>query len=160
MEQDKELSDGSFTLPWQYDAGIALINKGRTTFTVDYSYGDWNKLNPGGTTWSMVGSERLSAGFQFSNQVQRFGMVAEKSYFSAGIFTGKSYLQVKGQEIKEMGGTVGYGGYLSRGLAYNLALEGGRRGTISSNLVRENYFQVTLSLSYREVLYSKGRKYD
>jgi hypothetical protein len=160
VEKDKELSDGSFTLPWQYDAGIALINKGRTTFTVDYSYSDWNKLNPGGTTWSMVNSERLSAGFQFSNQVQRFGMVAEKSYFSAGVFTGKSYLQVKGQEIKEMGGTVGYGGYLSRGLAYNLALEGGRRGTISSSLVRENYFQVTLSLSYREVLYSKGRKYD
>lgn len=160
VEQDKELSDGSFTLPWQYDAGIALINKGRATFTVDYSYGNWNKQNPGGGTWSMVDNERISAGFQFSNQVQRFGMVAEKSYFSAGVFTGKSYLQVKGQEIKEMGGTVGYGGYLSRGLAYNLAVEGGRRGTIVNNLVRENYFQFTISLSYREVLYSKGRKYD
>ena len=87
-------------------------------------------------------------------------MVAEKSYFSAGLFTGQSYLQVKGEEIKEMGATVGYGGYLSRGLAYNVAVEGGRRGTIANNLVRENYFQFTLSLSYREVLYSKGRKYD
>jgi hypothetical protein len=160
VEKDKELSDGKFTLPWQYDAGIALINKGRTTFTVDYSYGDWNKLNPSGGTWTMVNSERISAGVQFSNQVQRFGMVAEKSYFSAGVFTGKSYLQVKGQAIKETGGTIGYGGYLSRGLAYNLALEGGSRGTIANNLVRENYFQVTLSLSYREILYSKGRKYD
>jgi hypothetical protein len=160
VERDKVLADGNFTLPWQYDAGIALINKGRATFTVDYSYGDWNKLNPGGTTWTMVNSERISAGFQLSNQVQRFGMVAEKNYFSAGLFTGKSYLQVKGQEIKEMGATVGFGGYLSRGLAYNFAVEGGRRGTVANNLVRENYFQFTLSLSYREVLYSKGRKYD
>ena len=29
-----------------------------------------------------------------------------------------------------------------------------------NSLVKENYFQFTLSLSYREVLYSKGRKYD
>jgi len=108
----------------------------------------------------MVDNDRISAGFQFSNQVQRYGMVAEKSYFSAGVFTGNQYLQVKGQQIREVGATIGYGGYLSRGLAYNLALEGGSRGTTVNNLVKENYFQFTLSLSYREVLYSKGRKYD
>lgn len=160
VEKDKVLADGNFTLPWQYDAGIALVNKGRATFTVDYSYGNWNKLNPGGTTWTMVDNERISAGFQLSNQVQRYGFSAEKNYFQAGLFTGKSYLQVKGQEIKEVGATVGFGGYLSRAFAYNLAVEGGRRGTINANLVRENYVQFTLSLSYREVLYSKGRKYD
>lgn len=160
VEQDKQLSDGTFTLPWQYDAGVSLVNKGRTTFTVDYTYGNWDKLNPGSATWRMVNNERISAGVQFSNQVQRFGMVAEKSYFTAGVFSDKSYLQVKGQQIEGFGATLGYGGYLSRGLAYNLAVEGGRRGTIANNLVRENYFQFTLSLSYREVLYSKGRKYD
>ncbi|WP_207513147.1 hypothetical protein [Longitalea luteola] len=160
VEQDKQLSDGTFTLPWQYDAGISFVNKGRTTFTVDYSYGDWNKLNPGGGTWTMVNNERISAGVQFSKQVQRFGMVAEKSYLSAGLFSDKSYLQVKGQHIEGYGATIGYGGYLSRGLAYNLAVEAGRRGTLTNNLIRENYFQFTLSLSYREVLYSKGRKYD
>ncbi|HUP13349.1 MAG TPA: hypothetical protein VM187_14080 [Niastella sp.] len=160
VEQDKVLEDGNFTLPWQYDAGIALINKGRATFTVDYSYGNWNKLNPAGTTWAMVNSERLSAGFQLSNQVQRYGFTAEKNYFQAGLFSGKSYLQVKGQEINEVGATVGFGGYLSRSFAYNLAVEGGRRGTITANLVRENYVQFTLSLSYREMLFSKGRKYD
>ncbi|OQP65362.1 hypothetical protein A3860_16985 [Niastella vici] len=160
VEANKSLTGKSFTLPWQYDAGIALVNKGRATFTVDYSYGNWNKLNPSGSTYSIVDNDRISAGFQFSNQVQRFGMVAEKSYFSAGVFTGNQYLQVKGQQIREVGGTIGYGGYLSRGLAFNLALEGGSRGTTVNNLVKENYFQFTLSLSYREVLYSKGRKYD
>jgi hypothetical protein len=160
VENNKVLADGTFTLPWQYDAGIALVNKGRATFTVDYSHGNWNKLNPGGTTWAMVNSERVSAGFQLSNQVQRYGFTAEKNYFQAGLFTGRSYLQVKGQEINEVGATLGFGGYLSRPFAYNLAIEAGRRGTITNNLVRENYFQFTISLSYREVLYSKGRKYD
>jgi hypothetical protein len=160
VESNKDLGNDKFTLPWQYDAGISIVNKGRTTFTVDYSRANWNKLNPGGTTYAMVDRDRYSAGVQFSNQVQRYGMVAEKSYFQAGLFTGQSYLQVKGQQIKEMGATLGYGGYLSRGLAFHVALEGGTRGTISNNLVKENYFQFTLALSYREVLYSKGRKYD
>jgi hypothetical protein len=160
VESNKELTDGTFKLPWQYDAGISLINKGRATFTVDYTYGKWDKLNPGSTTYAMTNNERVSAGFQFSNQIQRFGMVAEKSYFQVGAFGGNSYLQVKGQQIKEYGVTAGYGGYLSRGLSFSLGLEGGQRGTIANNLVRENYVQFTIALSYREVLYSKGRKYD
>jgi len=160
VESNTELPSSPFTLPWMYDAGIALVNKGKSTFSVDYTYGNWNALNSGGTTWTMVNSNRLSAGFQFSNQLQRFGMVAEKSYFQAGIFTGQSYLQVKGQQINEIGATAGYGGYLSRGLNFGLSVEGGRRGTTANGLVRENYVQATLTFSYREVLYSKGRKYD
>lgn len=162
VEQNKELGTGTFTLPWQYDAGIALINKGRSTFSVDYSYAKWDGLNgsTGSSTWAMVNSQRLSAGVQISNQVQRFGLTAEKSYFQVGVFSGQSYLQVKGQQINEFGVTAGYGGYLSRGLSYGLSLEGGRRGTITNGLVRENYVQLTLALSYREILYSKGRKYD
>jgi hypothetical protein len=160
VESNTELSDGKFTLPWQYDAGIALINKGRATFTVDYSRANWNGLNPTGSTYALVDRDRYSAGFQYSNQVQRYGMVAEKSYFQAGVYTGQSYLQVKGQQIKEMGVSLGYGGYLSRGFAFHLAAEGGTRGTLTNNLIKENYFQFTIAFSYREVLYSKGRKYD
>ena len=160
VETNKDLGTGSFTLPWQYDAGIALINKGRSTFSIDYSYAKWDRLNPTGTTWAMVNSQRLSAGVQFSKQVQRFGLAAEKNYFQAGIFTGQSYLQVKGQQLNEFGLTAGYGGYLNRGLSYGLSVEGGRRGTTANNLIRENYVQFTIALSYREVLYSKGRKYD
>jgi hypothetical protein len=160
VESNKDLGTDKFTLPWQFDGGFSLVNKGRVTYTADYSRSNWNNLNQGGTTFTMVDRERYSAGVQFSNQVQRYGMVAEKSYFQAGVFAGQSYLQVKGQQIKEAGATLGYGGYMSRGLAFHLGLEGGTRGTMVNNLVKESYFQFTLALSYREVLYSKGRKYD
>lgn len=160
VEKDKLIGTSTFTLPVSWDAGIALTNKGRRTFTVDYSSQQWDGLNKGNSTYSMVNSQRLSAGVQFSNQLQRWGMVAEKNYFQAGVFTGQSYLRVRNQPINEFGVTAGYGGYLNRGLSYGLAIEGGRRGTTLSGLVRENYVQATISLSYREMLYSKGRKYD
>jgi hypothetical protein len=160
IESNKDLGTGTFSLPWAYDAGIALTNKGKSTFTVDYSFANWTGLNPGTATYTMVNSNRLSAGVQFSNQLKRYNMVAEKSYFQAGVFAGQSYLQVKGQQINELGLTAGYGGFLSRGLNFHLAIEGGRRGTVANGLVRENYVQATIALSYREILYSKGRKYD
>jgi hypothetical protein len=160
IENNKDLGTGTFSLPWAYDAGIALTNKGKTTYTVDYSFANWNGLNSGSATYSMVNSSRVSAGVQFSNQLQRYNMVAEKSYFQAGVFAGQSYLQVKGQQINEFGVTAGYGGFLSRGLNFHFSLEGGRRGTTANSLVRENYVQATIAFSYREILYSKGRKYD
>ncbi len=59
-----------------------------------------------------------------------------------------------------MGATIGYGGdWPAVRLHITLRLKAAAGGTVTNNLVRENYFQVTLSLSYREVLYSKGRKY-
>jgi len=160
IENNKDMGTGTFSLPWAYDAGIALINKDRSTFTVDYSFANWSGLNAGSATYSMVNSSRLSAGVQFSNQLKRYNMVAEKSYFQAGVFAGQSYLQVKGQQINEVGVTAGYGGFLSRGLNFHFSLEGGRRGTTANSLVRENYVQATIAFSYREILYSKGRKYD
>lgn len=160
VENNKLLGTSTFHLPWTYDAGIALTNKGRQTFTVDYSYAEWDGLNKGGSNWRMINSQRISAGVQFSNQLQRFGLVAEKSYFQMGVFTGQSYLQVRNEPINEFGFTVGYGRYLSRGLTCALALEAGRRGTTARSLIRENYVQATISFSYREILYSKGRKYD
>jgi hypothetical protein len=160
VEQDKPLGTSIFTLPYQWDAGIALTNKGRSTLTVDYSFENWDGLNKGGSTWKMVNSQRVSAGVQFSNIIQKWGLTAEKSYFQAGVFMGQSYLQVRNQQVEEFGVTAGYGGFLSRGLTFGLALEGGRRGTTANGLIRENYVQATISFSFREILYSKGRKYD
>lgn len=160
VTSNQDLGVGTFSLPWSYDGGISLTHNDKTTFSVDYNFANWDGLNAGSSTYSMVNSNRLSAGVQISNQIKRFNMSAEKNYFQAGVFAGQSYLQVKGQQINEFGVTAGYGGFLSRGLNFALGLEGGRRGTTAKNLVRENYVQLTLSLSYREILYSKGRKYD
>jgi hypothetical protein len=162
VETNKQLSTGTYNLPWSYEGGISLINKNKTTFSVDYSFDQWQgvKNTVPTSTYALVNSQRVSAGFQISNQIQRFNLVAEKSYFQAGVFAGQSYLQVKGQQLNEFGVTAGYGGYLSRGLNFSLGLEAGRRGTTANNLVRENYIQLTLAFSYREFLASKGRKYD
>jgi hypothetical protein len=45
-------------------------------------------------------------------------------------------------------------------LLYALSIEGGKRGTTAAGLIRENFFQLTISLTYRDFLFSKGKKYE
>jgi hypothetical protein len=71
-----------------------------------------------------------------------------------------SYLQVRNHQINSYGFTAGTTRSLNNGLLYTIGVEAGTRGTTQSNLVKENYFQLSLTLSFRDYLFSKGRKYD
>jgi hypothetical protein len=76
-----------------------------------------------------------------------------------GAYYNSGYLYVHNKQISDFGVTIGTAGNI-RSLLYNVSLEVGQRGTRSADLIRENYFQLTLGLSYRDFLFSKGRKYD
>jgi len=160
IKQDAPVSSNPFYLPASYDAGISLTHKNRTTVSVDYNYQPWTDLKQGGSSYSLVDSRRISAGFQLSKQVEQWGHRFEKNYWQAGVFSSNSYLRIHNTPVNEVGGSVGYGSYLSGNLFYGISVEAGRRGTITNGLIKENYVQATFTLSFREFLYSKGRKYD
>jgi len=113
-----------------------------------------------GDGWRLINSNRLSAGVEFSKHAQRFGQTFEKNFFQIGGFINNSYLQVHNTPINEFGITGGMGGALSNNFLYTLAVGGGSRGTTNQNLIRETFFQLSISLSYRDFLFSKGRQYE
>lgn len=160
IKDDEYVKSSAFYLPVAYDAGISFTHKNRLTMAVDYNYQSWTDLKQKGQGYSLIDSRRLSAGVQFSNQVERWGRRYEKNYVQAGFFTTNSYLRIRNTPVNEIGGSIGYGGYLSGSLFYGLSVEAGRRGTITNGLIKENYVQATLTLSLREFLFSKGHKYD
>lgn len=160
IKEDEPVTGASFSLPVSYDAGLSMTHKNRLTLAVDYNYQSWTDLKQRGYGYSLIDSRRISAGIQYSNQVERWGRRYEKNYVQAGFFSNNSYLRIRNTPINEVGGSIGYGGFLSGSLFYGLSVEAGRRGTIVNNLIKENYIQASLTLSLREFLYSKGHKYD
>jgi hypothetical protein len=149
-----------FYLPNSYAAGLALKHSNKTTFAVDYSFEDWSSLNIVDQGWSLVSSHRVSAGAEFSQQKRLGNLVAEKGYYQFGLFYGNSYLQSGSNTINEYGVTFGKGGSIKGNLMYNLSLEAGTRGTTRAGLIREKYLQLTIGFSFRDFLFSKGKKYD
>lgn len=160
VKTNEAVASDPFYLPVSYDAGISLTHKNRMTIAVDYNYQNWNELKQGGNSYSLIDSRRVSAGVQFSNQVEQWGHRFEKNYWQAGVFSNNSYLRVHNTPVNEIGASVGYGSYLTGNLFYGLSVEAGRRGTISNGLIKENYVQATFTLSLREFLFSKGIKYN
>lgn len=159
--EDKFIKNDRFLLPNTYTGGIALTHSKKTTFTADYTHEDWSALSIKGDGWKYIDNKRLSTGVEFSKQqLQQWNLPAERKFYQLGAFINNSYLQVKGKQINEYGFTAGMGGRLGNELLYTLSGEFGIRGRTDAKLIKENYFQFTFSLSYRDFLFSKGRKYN
>jgi len=85
----------------------------------------------------------------------------ELSYFQSGLYYGESYLQINGQQIKDMGATVGFGiNSLKSPLAYSIVFQYGIKGTTSNDLIRQNYTNVTFMINYGSIWYTKGKRFD
>lgn len=157
---DEFLKNDRFDLPNTYAAGIAFKHNKKTSFAVDYTYEDWSSLNIKENGWRLISSNRLSAGVEFSKQQKILNQSVERRFFQLGAFINNSYLQIRNKPINEFGFTAGMGGAINSNLLYTLSAEVGQRGTTQAKLIKENYVQLTIGFSFRDFLFSKGRKYN
>jgi len=81
------------------------------------------------------------------------------------VYYGKSYLNINGQQLNEMDLTLGYGLFRVKNqlglssLGVSLGLDVGQRGTTQAGLIKENYVNFTITVSYRDFWRTKGAKY-
>lgn len=160
LVDDKKLTSYRYYLPVTYAGGIAAKFDNRVTYALDYTYEDWASLHIKDQGWQLINSHRISGGVEFSKNKKIWNKDMEYKFFQFGGFFNQSYLQVNNQPVKEWGVTAGMGGFIGSGLQYTVSLEGGVRGTTNQKLIKENYFQLNFSFSYRDFLQSKGRKYN
>ncbi|MES2004026.1 MAG: hypothetical protein V4450_05855 [Bacteroidota bacterium] len=151
-----------FTIPLTYAGGIAAIYKNTYTFALDYNYQGWSNQNYKGINYSLVNSQRISGGVEYAPKLNYMNQSYEKYFFQTGFFYNNSYLRIGGQQLKDYGATFGAGTQLARsGLGLQAALEIGKRGTTDNGLIKENYTQFNVTLSYRDFWISrKMKKYD
>lgn len=151
-----------FTIPLTYTGGIAASYDNAYTFAADYHYEGWSNANYKGINYSLVNSQRMSIGAEYSKKLNYYNQAYEKYFFQTGVYYSDSYLKIAGEQLKDYGITFGAGMQLGRS-DFRLAgaMELGRRGTTDNSLIKENYTQFNLSLSYRDFWISrKMKKYD
>jgi len=131
-----------------------------TTFVADYSFDEWSSLNIKGAGWSLVNSNRISAGAEFSSIKKTLHGGMQRNSIQFGGFLNNSYLKVNNYQINEWGVTTGITSSLRGGMRIGASLEAGVRGTSQANLIKENYIQLNLNFLYLDFFNSKGRRYD
>jgi hypothetical protein len=151
-----------FTVPLTYAGGVAVTYQNAYTLAVDYDHQDWSTLNYKGLGYSLVNSQKIAAGFEYSQKINYMDQAIEKYFLQTGFFYSNSYLKIAGQQLKDVGATFGAGVQLNRsGLGLQGSIEVGQRGTTVNNLVKEKYTQVNFTISYRDFWLSrKMKKYN
>ena len=83
--------------------------------------------------------------------------------YRLGAYYGKDYIQINGNDVTYVGGSVGASFPLKRSYTQfgrlNTALDIGQRGNIKNGMAREFFVKFTVGVSLNDIWFTK-RKYD
>ena len=157
---NENIQTTNFTIPVMYGGGASLTYNDKLTFAGDYQHQNWGSLGYTGLGYALVNSSRISGGVQYSKNGGYQNNFFERSNLQFGLYYGNSYLDINGYQIKDYGFSVGAGfsGKDGRmGCQFNMQV--GQTGTTQNGLIREDYIQLGVTLTYRDLWYTKLKKY-
>ena len=136
-------------LPKSYGVGIAINHDHKFTVLADYKYQNWSALNYSYFNYAFQDSRRFSLGVEISKNKKAYNnTLVETRYLQAGFYYNTSYLNVYGQQITDMGGTIGLGINSKRTLlGYCVSLQYGVKGKNTVQLIQEKYINMNLTIS-------------
>lgn len=153
------VENGKIKLPLTHHIGVSYQKDGKFLIGADYSRSDWTKTIVPGDNTQLQKSESYNIGGQFTpNNNAIHGYFALVDY-RLGFHYDKTNIRVSNTDIKQYGITAGLGLPLPRnGSAFykiNIAGEYGQRGTLSNNLVKENYITIHLGFTLNDTWFTK-----
>ena len=155
---DIEGAKDHFVLPRNLGVGFSIYNE-KLLFAADYTTQDWSNATFLGKKDSLANLSRFSAGLEYLPNYRSLKYLARVRY-RIGAKYESTYLDLKGEQLKDYSITVGFGLPLrKRKSTININFELGRRGTTDNNLIEENYGLISLNLSLHDIWFVR-RKFD
>lgn len=135
-------------LPQRLGIGVALRHGSRWRAGADYELSKWSEIDFSNPVLSTRNSQRISAGMEFVPGAKGKG---------AGIFSWRlggryksTYMEISDTPIDAMAVDLGMGIAINPVFNFNLTLEYGREGTLSSHLIRNNYLALYVNYSLHD----------
>jgi hypothetical protein len=150
---------GKIVLPWMFGLGISIDKTDKWMAGADFKWQNWKEYTAFGLSDSLVNSYQVSAGAEFLPDQYNFSNYLKRIRYRVGVMYNSSYLELRGQHLKEYALSVGLGLPL-KGMKtnLNLSMQVGSYGTTSSDLIQESYFKFSIGFSIYERWFVK-RKY-
>lgn len=159
--KDTTLGSSTYTLPAIFEAGFSLKYKDIYTLAFSYQGQQWSKTNNAkALNFNTRDAQRFSGGLEIANR--QTAIIAgqpyyyEKSFMQIGGYYNQTYMSVNGQQLNDRGITLGIGfnpavssSYTSQ-LGYMFNLSVGQYGTLQKNLIRQTYFNIGVTITYRD----------
>ena len=161
-------SKSSIKLPSTFGIGLSYNKINKLEINADYYYAGWSKAtffgeklyDPATDNVELVNQSRISAGVEYIPEATSIRSYMKRVRYRAGLHQENSYLKLNGHQIKEFGVSLGVGFPFPKSKSTaNFALEFGKKGTLTDNLVRNNYTKLSLYLNFYDYWFVK-RKFD
>ncbi|WP_088323640.1 hypothetical protein [Polaribacter tangerinus] len=162
--------NGKYELPLKSILGVGVGKYNKWYVGLEYemqdAYTTSGILNSNNNTYRYENSNRVSLGGFYLPKINSLSSYWNRVTYRAGLRYEKVGLGVDGlatgsnfTQINDFGMSFGLGLPLKKLSNVNLGFEYGQRGTTENNLLKENYFNVRLSLSLSDTWFIK-RKID
>ena len=163
--------NGKYQLPLKATIGAGLGQFDKWYVGVEYESQDaiatTGLLDNSNAGFRYGKSNRFSLGGYYLPKVNSISSYFERITYRAGVRLEKSGLLVDGSlpytnftSVDDFGISFGLGLPLKQLSTMNMGFEFGKRGTLTNNLIQENYFNFRLSLSLTDTNWFQKRKID
>lgn len=149
-------SGTSLLIPAKYGAGLAYTIKSNFLIAADYSYSQWTQSELIIQQGKIRDTRNASIGFEFSPSRNYYRSYLNRMKYRAGLFFNESYLTLNGQDINEIGFSLGLTLPLNKS-CLNLAYQYSHSGTKAGGLILEKSNLFTIGLTFNESWFKKPK---
>lgn len=148
----------SIKIPHGFGAGISVDNGEGLIVAADFNWAGWKDFTMNGVNDSLQNAWNVAVGASYKPKSTSISKYHKKITYRAGMHFDQTYYNIYGESINKYGITFGMGLPVPRSLtSFNVAFEVGTMGTIKNNLVKENYFNISVSISINDRWFVKRR---
>ncbi|CAM1370471.1 conserved hypothetical protein [Tenacibaculum sediminilitoris] len=161
--------EGNISVPLKSVYGFGLGKENKWYIGVNQQFQSALKTNnafiSNGASHKYDDSSKFAIGGYYIPKINSISSYWDRVTYRAGLRFEDTGLLVKGTNnftlVKDFGINVGLGLPLPRQLSnVNVGFEYGQRGTTKNNLIKENYFNIRLSLSLNDLKWFQKRRID
>ena len=154
-----------YSLAESWGAGINWRWNEKLMLEADFTYQPWSKARfPSIDASSVIGDHALANRYKVAFGGEFIpaprGSYFKRVHYRAGGFWNRDYLQIRGNNLREYGASVGFGfpvpGFKTM---VNLGLEWSHRQAYPNPLIKENYVFVTLGINFNEMWFRQNKLY-
>lgn len=151
---------GRIIIPMMIGGGFSIQKTNNWMIGIDYKWQNWEKFKAFDQTDSLVNSWQINVGGEIIPDAEKFSNYLARIRYRLGFNYGKTYLNLREQDLNEYAISFGFG-FPLRGMKTMLNLGGqyGVRGTTSEKLIRESYFKIVIGFSINERWFVKRKFY-
>lgn len=145
-------------VPGGFGIGVSIDSGEGWVVGADFNWAGWKGFTMNGVNDSLQNSWNVAIGGSYKPESTSISKYYRKITYRAGLHFDQTYYNIYGKSINKYGLTLGLGLPVPRSLtSFNVALEFGSMGTNKNNLVKENYFNISISMSIHDRWFVKKR---